>query len=171
MTQNVICRAMELRDITAVICIQAEAYIDEILESDEVILARFQQVPDTSWIVECDGEVCGYLVGYLSATGEVSPWGFEFEHKSQADTLYLHDLAIGKSAAGLGFGPLLVAYALEQAKTKALTDVALVSVQNSKTFWEKLGFIEYEDLHKAQLENLASYAGPAFYMTRSLDCE
>jgi ribosomal protein S18 acetylase RimI-like enzyme len=169
MTKDCIFRAMELRDIDAVIRIQAEAYVDEILEEDEVIIARFKQAPDTSWVVERDGDVCGYLVGYLSTVGEVTPWGFEFTHKSAANTLYLHDLAISKSAAGLGLGPQLVRYAIEQAKCRSLTDAALVSVQNSKTFWERLGFNEYVDLHKTQLENLASYAGPAFYMMRSLE--
>ena len=166
--KTILCRAMQACDINAVIRIQAEAYVDEILEADAVILARFEQVPDTSWVVEYDGEVCGYLVGYRSAAGEVTPWGFEFSHKPQADTLYLHDLAVSKVAVGLGLGPCLVDYALAQAKTKALIYVALVSVQNSKGFWERLGFKEHLHLPTTQLEALASYAGPAFYMMRSL---
>lgn len=163
-----ICRAMQLRDLEAVIRIQAEAYIDEILETDDVIRARFAQTPDTSWVVEWAGEVCGYLVGYQSALGEVSPWGSEFMHKPESTALYLHDLAISKSAAGCGVGPLLVNHALMGARQRALRAAALVSVQNSKSFWQKLGFNESAQLDEIQQRNLASYSGPAIYMTREL---
>jgi ribosomal protein S18 acetylase RimI-like enzyme len=163
-----ICRAMQLHDLEVVIRIQAEAYIDEILETDEVIYTRFEQAPDTSWVVARNGEVCGYLVGYQSALGEVSPWGSEFMHKPQSTALYLHDLAISKSATGCGLGPLLVNHALMEARQRALRAAALVSVQNSKTFWQKLGFNESIRLDEIQQRNLASYSGPAIYMTREL---
>ncbi len=163
-----ICRAMQSRDLEAVIRIQAEAYIDEILETDDVIRARFAQTPDTSWVVERAGEVCGYLVGYQSALGEVSPWGSEFAHKPESTALYLHDLAISKSAAGCGLGPMLVNHALIAARQCELRAAALVSVQNSKSFWQKLGFNEYTQLDEIQQHNLASYSGPAIYMTREI---
>ena len=168
MTVEFICRAMRLSDIADVIRIQAEAYIDEILETDEVIRARFAQTPDTSWVIERAGEVCGYLVGYQSALGEVSPWGSEFAHKPESTALYLHDLAISKSAAGCGLGSLLVNHALREAQQRELRAAALVSVQNSKSFWQKLGFNECNQLDEIQQHNLASYSGPAIYMTREL---
>lgn len=170
MTVEFICRAMQLRDIVDVIRIQAEAYFDEILEADEVIYARFAQTPDTSWVVERAGEVCGYLVGYQSMLGEVSPWGSEFTHKPESTALYLHDLAISKSALGCGLGPMLVNHALEEARQRELRAAALVSVQNSQFFWKKLGFNECSQLDEIQQGNLASYSGPAIYMTRELSC-
>lgn len=168
MTAAFICRAMQLRDLADVIRIQAEAYINEILETDEVIYARFAQTPDSSWVVERAGEVCGYLVGYQSALGEVSPWGSEFTHKADATALYLHDLAISASAAGCGLGQLLVNHALLEARQRNLRAAALVSVQNSQSFWQKLGFAECVQLDEIQLCNLATYSGPAIYMTRKL---
>lgn len=168
MTAEFICRAMQLHDLVDVIRIQAEAYIDEILETDSVICARFAQTPDTSWVVERAGEVCGYLVGYQSVLGEISPWGSEFTHKTEAAALYLHDLAISKSAAGCGLGAVLVNHALMEARHRELLAAALVSVQNSKSFWQKLGFSECSDLERSQQKNLASYSGPAIYMTREL---
>ncbi len=170
MMVSFICRAMQSCDLVDVIRIQAEAYIDEILEADEVIHARFAQAPDTSWVVERAGEVCGYLVGYQSILGEVSPLGSEFAHKSEASALYLHDLAISKSAAGYGLGPMLVKHAFMAARQSELSAVALVSVQNSKSFWQKLGFNEFTQLDETQQNNLASYSGPAIYMTHELGC-
>ena len=168
MTVSFVCRAMQLRDLVDVIRIQAEAYIDEILETDEVIHARFAQTPDTSWVVERAGEVCGYLVGYQSILGEVTALGDEFKHKPQSTTLYLHDLAISKTAAGCGLGVKLVNHALEEARQRKLRAAALVSVQNSKSFWRKLGFNERSQLDEIQRRNLTSYSTPAIYMTREL---
>lgn len=163
-----ICRAMQLPDLADVIRIQSEAYADEILETGEVIAQRFAQTADTSWVVERCGEVCGYLVGYYATLGEVSPLGYGFSHKPAADTLYLHDLAISRSAIGYGLGPLIVNHALAQVPQNALAHAALVSVQNSKGFWEKLGFVAFEDLMQAQRQHLETYAGPAFYMVKPL---
>jgi predicted N-acetyltransferase YhbS len=163
-----ICRAMRLCDLAAVIRIQAEAYIEEILETDQVIHARFAQAPDTSWVVERDGEVCGYLVGYQSTLGDITPLGSEFSNKPQANTLYLHDLAISDSAKGFGLGLVVVNYALREARQRQLEHAALVSVQGSKVFWEKLGFITCAELAQVQQQNLATYTGPAFYMSRRL---
>ncbi len=166
MNDKFICRVMQRGDLASVISIQAEAYIDEILERDEVIIERFAAVPDTSWVVEGEQGVCGYLVGYLSHQGYVTPWGETFSHKTNADHLYLHDLAISTSAAGFGLGPRLVKYALKQAQARALRGAALVSVQDSKGFWQKLGFSEHPQLTPAQQQHLDSYTGPAFYMTQ-----
>lgn len=168
MTISVVCRAMRLSDIAAVIEIQAEAYVDEMLETAEVIASRFHVAPNTAWIAEYADKVCGYLVCYESTFGEVTPWGEEFVHKLNADTLYLHDLAIGKSAIGLGVGRALVDCALGYAMQRSLRAAALVAVQNSKSFWQKFGFDECNHLAMTQLQHLASYTGPAFYMTRSL---
>ena len=169
MINEFICRVMQRDDLASVIRIQAEAYIDEILESDEVILERFATVPDTSWVVEGKQGVCGYLVGYLSHHGYITPWGDTFSHKKNADHLYLHDLAISTNAAGFGLGPKLVRYALEQAQARALRGASLVSVQDSKGFWQKLGFSEYLQLMPAQKQHLDTYTGPAFYMTQNFD--
>lgn len=163
-----ICRVMQLSDLAAVFRIQAEVYPDEIQETYEVIHTRFQQVPDTSWVVERAGEICGYLVCYQSVLGEVTPWGREFAHKQHSSALYLHDLAISKSAAGFGLGSMLVNHALAEARQRELRDIALVSVQNSKSFWQKLGFSECVLLDEVQRNHLASYSGPAIYMTREL---
>ena len=162
------CRTMQSSDLADVIRIQADAYVDEILETEEIIQTRFRQAPDTSWVVEKAGYVCGYLVGYQSALGEVTPWGGEFFCKLDSTTLYLHDLAICKSAAGCGLGPKLVRHALTEMRQRDFRNAALVSVQNTKSFWQKLGFEENTHLDFVQKNNLASYSSAAIYMTREI---
>jgi ribosomal protein S18 acetylase RimI-like enzyme len=159
-------RAMTAADLGAVIGIQAEAYVDEMLESTEVIRSRFDAVPECAWVVEVAHQVCGYLVGYQAPLGKLTPWGAEFEHAPDVSSLYLHDLAVSRRARGLKLGPALVAHALAEVKQRKIESAALISVQNSRAFWRSLGFDDFQLEDEIQLANLASYAGPAFYMVR-----
>jgi predicted N-acetyltransferase YhbS len=155
-------------DISAVLSIQAEAYISETLETEAIIRERFTSCPDTAWVAEGEGGVCAYLVGYRSTMGKITPLGGDFAPLSQSDSLYLHDLAVSRRANGLGLGPALVEAALQQAHREGLNYSALVSVQGSKGFWERLGYAAAHGLEPDQATNLATYAGPAFYMVKTL---
>lgn len=167
MTNPFFCRLMCTDDLVAVLQIQSEAYVADMVESAEVFAARLAQAPDTAWVVEGAQGVCGYLMGYLSIVGSVTPLGSDFFHKPDGDHLYLHDLAISPSAVGCGLGPLLVNHALQQVAERRLSGAALVSVQDSRGFWERLGFSEFFQLAHDQYQNLASYSGRALYMTRN----
>jgi predicted GNAT superfamily acetyltransferase len=159
---------MSYEDLTAVVSIQAEAYVDEILETLEVITARFIAAPTRAWVAELDGKVRAYLVGYQSEQGVITPWGGEFKHSPIAPVLYLHDLAVSSAARGKGLGCQLVEFVLCEARTARLTSAALVSVQNSKTYWESFGFVEVAVINELQQANLASYSSEAYYMARNL---
>ncbi len=156
-------------DIASVMYIQAHCYLPDNIESEAVIRARLACAPDTAWVAEVDGEVCAYLVGYRSRLGQVGALGDGFEPASEPDCLYLHDLAVGPQARGLGLGPKLVAHALAQARREGLAWSALVSVQGSQAFWRQRGFTTSWLDDRDQALALASYAGgPACYMTQSL---
>jgi ribosomal protein S18 acetylase RimI-like enzyme len=157
-------RAMRPTDLRDVMRIQAEAYVDQMIESESVMAERLDAAPETCWIAESSNGACGYLMGYFSLAGEITPWGMGFSPKPHADLLYLHDLAISKRAAGNGLGPRLVNHAISEAKERNLRGAALVSVQDSKGFWQRLGFEKYLELTPAQRQSLASYHGQAFYM-------
>ncbi len=164
MKQEFIFRAMRQDDLDEVMRIQAQAYIEQMIESQAVVAARLEASPETSWVVEGPNGVSGYLMGYCSVKGEVTPWGREFSPSINPDVLYLHDLAICSYAAGNRLGPRLVAHALNNARARKLGGAALVSVQDSLKFWQKLGFVEFSDLAPAQRQHLISYHGPAVYM-------
>lgn len=166
MANPFLCRSMCVDDLVAVLQVQSEAYVADMVESAAVFAARLAKTPDTAWVVEGAHGVCGYLMGYLSVAGSVTPWGSDFFHTPDGDHLYLHDLAISQSAVGCGLGPLLVNHALQQMAERQLNGAALVSVQDSRRFWEKLGFREFFELAPDQREHLASYSGLALYMTR-----
>src|SRR6187402_1437559 len=116
---NFTIRFMTDKDLIAVEAIQAEAYAGYFLESAEVIAQRFQSSPATAWVAEYDGQVCAYLVGYWSTLGKINPLDAAFSPVENVDCLYLHDLALFKSAQGKGMAKKMVdtatAFALHHA--------------------------------------------------------
>jgi GNAT superfamily N-acetyltransferase len=164
-------RPMSINDLAAIELIQSEAYAGYFLESAEVLAQRFTLSPATAWVAECEDEVFAYLVGYWSAVGKINPLNAPFGLVENADCLYLHDLALLKSAQGFGLGKKLIQSATEHASQNAARAMALLSVQNSKDFWQKFGFFEFAELDEQQQQNLKTYLDgteEAFYMVKLL---
>jgi len=164
-------RAMELSDLVSIERIQAEAYGNYFLESSDIIAQRFHASPATAWVAERDGFVCAYLVGYLSNVGKINPLDATFTPLADANCLYLHDLALSKNAQGFGVAKQLIQVATQYALERVVTALALLSVQNSKAFWQNIGFSEYDKLDSIQKKNLESYLlseDAAYYMVKIL---
>lgn len=168
-------RAMIASDLKAIELIQAEAYAGYFLESADVIAQRFNLSPSTAWVAEREGDVCAYLVGYWSKVGKINPLNAPFTLAENANCLYLHDLALLKVAQGFGVGRKLIQAATDYALQEAAEAIALLSVQNSKDFWQGFGFSEFFDLDVQQQKNLATYLNgnvdsndAAFYMVKHI---
>ncbi len=161
-------RAMQERDIPAVLAIQEESYAAAVLEDEAVIRSRLAACPELAWVAEDAGGVCAYLFAYQSRLGRITPLDGEFEPHAEADCLYLHDLAVARRAGGRGIGPALVRRNLQQAQAARLRYSALVSVQDSAEFWSRQGYRAHDGLEPQQADNLASYPIPALYMVRNL---
>lgn len=165
MSAAVVVRAMRPEDLDAVVEIQAQCYPPEMNEHPSLLAARLAACPDTAWVaVDAATDLPGaYLVGYRTLLGKVSPLGAAFAHHAQADGLYLHDLAIGRALRGRGVAPSLVAHARAQAQAWRLSGLALVSVNDTVTFWQGQGFGVAEVTPQGQMA-LDTYTGRAVYM-------
>ncbi|HTD04048.1 GNAT family N-acetyltransferase [Undibacterium sp.] len=161
-------RLMTDADIDQVCAIQQEAYVPDMVEARAVLHGRLAACGGTCWVAEDEYGLCAYLFAYRSLHGLVSPLGYAFRHAQDADSLYLHDLAVSQRVAGQGVGALLVRLALQQALACGLRYSCLVSVQSSKVFWNRLGYQEQDVADQAQRASLDSYTGPAWYMVRAL---
>lgn len=161
-------RAMQERDIPAVMSIQEESYAAEVLEDEAIIRSRLAACPQLAWVAEDALGVCAYLFAYHSRVGKVTPLDGEFLRHDEADCLYLHDLAVSRRASGRRIGPALVQHNLQQAGNAQIRYSALVSVQDSEAFWSRLGYRTHSELDQPQANNLASYPTPAVYMVRAL---
>lgn len=164
-------RNMLAQDLIAVERVQADVYSGSYLESSEAIAQRFNVSPETAWVAELHGDVCAYLVCYWSRVGKINPLNAQFQRSDDANCLYLHDLALLNSVQGFGIAKLLINVAEECAKDRAVSAMALISVQNSKQFWEKFGFRQIINLDAEQSKNICSYCvetAEAYYMVKYL---
>jgi GNAT superfamily N-acetyltransferase len=134
-------RPMLACDVPAMLAVQAQCYEPAMNEPGDVLLARLAACPDTAWVaLQASGQVGAYLVAYRSSLGKVAPLGHAFSHSPDADVLYLHDLAIGTRSRGQGVAQRLVAHARQQAAAAGLRGLALVSVNDTVPFWQRMAF-------------------------------
>lgn len=159
-------RPMGEDQLAAVLAVQAACYPPAMQEPAAVVLARLRAAPATT-LVACAGDaVCAYLFAYPSLLGRVTALDAPFMPAARPDTLYLHDLAVAPRALGRGLARRLAQQLLDAAAGEGLRHAALVSVQDTRRFWEGLGF--EADAGRAPCAALATYPGDALYMTRRL---
>lgn len=162
----ILLRPIHHDDLDAVLRVQAECYGPAMQEPAGVIRARLAAAADTAFAASVGGVVLGYLFAYRSALGGVTPLGAAYAPAGAPDTLYLHDLAVSPRAAGRGLARALAGHALALARREALQWCALVSVQDSQRFWERLGYRAAPCRTVQARQALATYPPAALYMTR-----
>ena len=82
----------------------------------------------------------GYLLAH-SWDSKLPPKLFhQLPEGTEGEILFLHDLAISTSALGKGIGSKLVEHLVKVATAEGYNEILLVSVQDSKVFWQKKGF-------------------------------
>ena len=165
---NVLLRPMALADLPAVLDVQRACYPGGFLESAEVITQRLRSPANLSCVAVRGGAVCAYLAAYRSRPGKLTPLHGGFEAVAQPDTVYLHDMAVAPHAKGQGLAQHLVEHLWAQGRSEGLVCSALVSVQGSQVFWERLGYRVQALADPAQQQNLASYGADACYMLKPL---
>lgn len=160
----VILRTIRETDLDAALRVQAACYPPVMQETAQVVLSRIRAAGDTSFVAECEGEVCAYVFAYRSTRGAVTPLDAGFDVAEDGDTLYIHDLSVSPAATGRGLARLLVAQLQALARALGLANCALVSVQSSQAFWERLGFRAAECTGDEARMALATYPPVALYM-------
>lgn len=159
---------MRQDDLPEIMTIQAQCYPPSMQEDAAAIRQRLQAAGDTCLVAEDGGKVCAYLFAYRSTLGAVTPLGGVFNPCAGGDTIYLHDLAVGREAEGRGLGSLLVRAALTQAQKRGVSYAALIAVQDAHAYWRRLGFRPGDDLDAAGRETMSGYPGAPEYMVRAL---
>jgi predicted N-acetyltransferase YhbS len=106
-------------------------------------------------------------VPYPSRLGRITPLNAGFVPAPDADTLYVHDLAVTPRANGRGLGRRMAQALFAIARGAGLRHAALVAVLDARPFRENLGFTLAE-AGKGR-EALTSYPDGALYMGRPLD--
>jgi glyoxylase-like metal-dependent hydrolase (beta-lactamase superfamily II)/ribosomal protein S18 acetylase RimI-like enzyme len=134
-------RPMTEKDIDSVMKIQSLAYDKAYQEGKETFETKFSAFPSGCWIAEAEGCAVGYLFSYPSMINNPTALDVKTEYIPEApDCYYIHDLAVNPEFHGKGIGRILFNKARQFAIDYQVRNMSLVSVQNSWTFWEKMGF-------------------------------
>ena len=135
-------------------------------EDATVIAERLRLYPAGCLVLEGEKGVMGYAVAHPWLFGHPPPLNTLLKClPDQANTFYIHDLALMSEMRGGGVGTKAVELLADQAKRDALASMSLVAVGGSLRFWRRSGFQEAgQEVSPAAL---ATYGG-AIHMTRVL---
>ena len=163
-------RPLTLADLPGLLAVQRACYGAGFVEGADVFARRLASPAQCSLVLEDGGRVCAYLAAYDSLLGKVTPLHGDFETAPQPDTLYLHDMAVLPQLSGRGLARALLEPLWHKAVARGLRRSALVSVQDSQSFWERHGYAAQPLQDAAQRQRLAAYGAGALYMVRRLSC-
>lgn len=134
-------------------------------ESAESLRAKILASPHTCFAAVTAAGVVGYLITvpvlYPDLPALDAP---TFEVPPDADTLYLHDLAVTDAGRGVGAGRTLVLSALDAGRARGLASACLVAIQDSVRYWERFGFAAVVPPGDRVAAKLASYGATAQLM-------
>lgn len=157
-------RALTTFDLPAVEAIAGQVHPN--FPEDAAVFAERQRLyPDGTQLLELDGKPSGYILSH--------PWRFAQlpalnallgELPADADTYYLHDLALLPAARGTGAAAMIVGDMLRRARAAGFTNVSLVAVNGSLPFWYKHGF--RVEVRSDLADKLNSYEHAARFMVR-----
>jgi GNAT superfamily N-acetyltransferase len=134
-------------------------------ESEEVPAERLALFPAGCLIAEgALAEVLGYVVSHPGRLGRPPALDSRLgELPSDADCLYLHDVALLPEARGLGLGESLVDLLRALGIRSGFKVLALTAVNRSTSYWRHRGFSDYSG-DGILAAKLASYGDGAVYM-------
>ncbi|GEM_PF-31718 len=159
-------REASLPDLVSVSEIQL--VVHEALQEDDVVLAdRLELSPEGCFMLEVGGGVQGYVLSHPWIRRAPPTLNMMLgEIPDAADTWYIHDLALLPQARRSGAGGNVVPLLADIARSEGYGSMSLVSVYDSRGFWERQGFSVRMDERMAV--KLASYGDEAIYMERTL---
>ena len=143
-------RPLTRDDISGLHRLEAESYLPSLHESDEAFIRLIELFPDGAFGCFDDEGLCGYAFGVPLMAGSTLELRTPLERiPEEADTFYIHDVAVAERCRGQGVGHALGARLLDLARELGFRRCELVSVQGSAPFWEKLGFRRVRDFEYA----------------------
>ena len=159
-------RTMSALDLTAVEAI-AEVVHQDFYESPAVLLEKRNLYPNGAHVLEIGERPVGYVLSHpyrLNAIPALNaPLG---ALPADADTYYLHDLALLPVARRMGAAQFIAGVLAKHALARGFTTMSLVAVNGSEGFWARQGFLAQNIPELTG--KLLSYEAGARYMVREL---
>jgi ribosomal protein S18 acetylase RimI-like enzyme len=161
-------RSMKPSDIPFVYAIANEIHKD-FYEDISIFLERLTLCPEGCFVLEDDTlgscatgscAIGGYAISH-PFTRESPPLNTLLHQIHEATCWYIHDIALLPSFRGNGATSEMVSQLTELARSRGMREITLTSVNNSHTFWKRLGFVH-------DLSTSCSTYGDSFFMTKTI---
>jgi predicted N-acetyltransferase YhbS len=140
-------RPLIISDLPQILAVQRSAYQEVFHEPSETFAGKLALFPRGALGIFEGDSLAAYFFCHPGVVGETVP--LRAEHlvlPERPNCLYIHDLAVAQRCRGRGLAARLAGEAFELAEALHLPACALVSVQGSETFWERLGFMSQQEL-------------------------
>lgn len=155
--------------VTRVLTVQAQAYASHLMEDAAVLQHKLAAtLPDhpLSWGVapaHAPDALCGYAIACPWHSRQPPLWNHATSVSvSQADCLYVHDIAIALPYHGRSLAAQLMEQVLQQGRACGWRQAVLVAVQGAQGYWSRYGF------EMLQGPDVSSFGTDAVWMTRAL---
>jgi GNAT superfamily N-acetyltransferase len=159
-------RAMSALDLGAVEAIAAVVHKD-FYESPEVLGEKRRLYPNGAHLLEIGERPVGYVLSHPWRHDQIPALNALLGALPEdADTYYLHDLAVLPVARRIGAAGFMATALSKHARARGFATMSLVAVNGSEGFWTKQGF-EPRDLPELT-GKLLSYEAGARYMVKRL---
>lgn len=144
-------------DIDVIMAVQNNANSTIVPESRETMSSRIKLATEGCFTAKQNGMLMGNILSYPFIVGEIPPLGKRLEQlPPNADSWYLHDLALECGLRGTGAAALLV---------NAVKYIAAKhGFQQSSGFWRKMSFAEILPEDGEIMQKLRSYGQDAIDM-------
>ena len=143
-------------------------------EGDHIVTERISLFPSGCWTLanEIDDQILGYAISHPITHNRPPPLDSPLVTiPAEADTYYIHDLALLPEARGAGYAAEAVRIMLQVAAEGRWRRTCLISVYGTVPFWERFGFKALLDreLGDELTRKLKGYGESAVYMERVKD--
>jgi GNAT superfamily N-acetyltransferase len=159
-------RALTGYDMEAVEKI-AEVVHPNLFEAPEVLAERQRLYHNGGYFLEVGERPAGYVLSHPWVLGDLPQLNTLLRAlPAEADTYYIHDLALLPMARRIGAASFIVEALAKHARAHGLPTMSLVAVNGSRGFWERHEFLVADAPDLTQ--KLQSYDGSAQLMVRRL---
>jgi len=159
-------RTMSAYDLDAIVGI-AETVHAAFYEAPEVLAEKQALYPTGAHLLEIGERPVGYVLSHPYSHDAVPALDARLGAlPADADTYYLHDLALLPVARRMGAGQFITEVLARHAAARGFATMSLVAVNDSARFWASRGFFP-RDLPELT-GKLLSYDASARYMVRPL---
>ena len=130
-------------DEYAEICdLGTKSYSEEYYEGEESFSSKLKGCREGCFVADLDG-IVGYAISFPYVIGKSFPIDSYFVPVDDPNCWYIHDLCVAEDFRNKGIARILAENIIEH----SWNVVSLTAVQNSESFWNKMGFRSFFKLN------------------------